>query len=339
MTNDLNLPRSRKAAMVVQYLLREGHDIPLAKMPEDIQMRLTHELGALKVVDRATLDTVAREFADELGNVALTVPGNIEGAFAALEGKLSPQAAARLREQAAAKQGADPWTQVLALDPDKIAHVLQTESIEVGAVLLSKLPTGKAAEILGMLPGELARRIAYAVSRTAGVLPDAVTRIGTALARQYCSAAAPAFLQPPSQRVGAILNSSGAETREQVLEGLGSEDEAFAEQVRKAIFTFTDIPARLETPDVPKIIRDIPGADLVTALSAAAEEGGPAAEAAEFVLSNMSQRMADSLREEMGERGKVKKSDAEAAQAAVVSAIRAAADAGTITLVEPEEDD
>lgn len=339
MTKEPNLSRPRKAAMMVQYLLRDGQDLPLSKLSEETQLRLTRELGALHVVDRDTLDSVAREFAEELGNVALPVPGSVEGALAALDGKISPTAAARLRAETANTQGADPWAQLLALGQDKIAHILQTESTEVGAILLSKLPTGKAAEILGVIPGELARRVAYAVSRTAAVLPDAVDRIGRALSQQYCGGTAPAFVQPPSQRVGAILNSSGAQTRDQVLEGLGSEDPDFADSVRKAIFTFLDIPARLAAPDIPKILRDVPGGDLVTALAAAEAAGGPAAAVAEFLLGNMSQRMAGNLREEMAETGKIKSSEGEAAQAVIVTAIRAAADGGQITLIAPEDDE
>ena len=36
----------------------------------------------------------------------------------------------------------------------------------------------KAATTLGLIPGDIARRIAYAVSRTAQVTPEAVARIG-----------------------------------------------------------------------------------------------------------------------------------------------------------------
>jgi flagellar motor switch protein FliG len=177
------------------------------------------------------------------------------------------------------------------------------------------------------------------VARTADIRPEAVVRIGAALAGQYCGTGAPAFPQTPGQRVGAILNASTAETRERLLEDLATQDPDFAETVRQSIFTFADIPRRLAPLDVPGVIRDIPGADLVKALGSAQAAGGDLAAAADHILSNMSQRMADSLREEVADLGKLRKSDGEAAQAAVVSAIRAAADSGAITLVEPDDDD
>ncbi|MCF2903502.1 flagellar motor switch protein FliG [Octadecabacter sp. CECT 8868] len=333
------LPRSRKAAMVVQLLLRDGGDLPLSQLPEAAQARLTRELGGLNIIDRETLKNVAIEFAAELSDVALTAPGSVEAALKSLDGRISASTVARLREEAAAQNGSDPWAIVLELTADEMVPITAAESPEVSAILLSKLPTSKAATLLGLVPGETARRIAFSMSKTSNIRADAIARIGTGLAQHYCGAALPAFSETAESRVGAILNSSPAATREQVLEGLLSEDPSFGEGVRKAIFTFADIPARLAVPDVPKILRDIDSSDLVRALASAAATGGPLAVAANYLLDNMSNRMADNLREEMGEAGKIKLSDAEAAQNAVVTAIRAAADAGTITLIVDGDDD
>ncbi len=332
--------RSRKAAMVVQLLLREGGDLPLADLPEAAQARLTRELGALNMIDKATLNTVVDEFARELSNVALTAPGSVEAAIRSLGGRISAATAARLRDEAAGRSGTDPWAIVQALSAEEMLPISEAESPEITAILLSKLPTGKAATLLGLMPGDRARRVAFAMSKTNNIRPDAIGRIGTGLAQHYCGAAMPVFAESAESRIGAILNSSPAATRDQILEGLLSQDPTFGQGVRKAIFTFGDITTRLEIADVPKVLRDIDPAALVRALASASEAGGALATAANHLLDNMSTRMADNLREEMGEAGKIKQSDAEQAQTDVVSAIRAAADAGTITLiVEGEEED
>lgn len=333
------LSRSRKAAMVVQLLLREGGDLPLTQLPEAAQARLTRELGALNIIDKATLRSVAVEFARELSDVALTPPGSVEAALKSLDGRISPATVARLREEAAAKAGSDPWAIVLDLSAEDMVPITQAESPEVCAILLSKLPTSKAATLLGLLPGETARRIAYAMSKTTAIRADAIARIGMGLAQNYCGAALPAFSETAESRIGAILNSSPASTRDQILEGLLSQDATFGEGVRKAIFTFADIPARLGAMDVPKVLRDIEQGDLVKALASATATGGTLATAAAHLLDNMSTRMADNLREEMQEAGTIKPADGEMAQTAVVSAIRAAADAGTVSLLVDEDDD
>jgi len=136
--------------------------------------------------------------------------------------------------------------------------------------------------------------------------------------------------------VGAILNVSPALTRDDVLIGLEAEDADFAAEVRKAIFTFVHIPARLNPRDTPKITRLVDQPVLVTALAAATARPG-LEQAADFILNNISQRLAQGLREEMGTRGRVKDRDAEEAMTAIIAAIRTLETSGEITLIQPEE--
>ncbi|MDZ4068832.1 MAG: FliG C-terminal domain-containing protein, partial [Tabrizicola sp.] len=201
---------------------------------------------------------------------------------------------------------------------------------------LSKLPVAKAAELLGKLPGEKARRVAYAVSMTGNVDPETVRRIGVALLADLDNQPVRAFDTGPIERVGAILNVSPALIREDVLTGLEAEDAVFAAEVRRAIFTFIHIPARLAPRDAPKITRLVEQPVLVTAFAAA--QGKPGLEeAAEFLLANISQRLSQGLREEMATRGKIKDRDAEEAMATIITAIRSLEASGELTLLQPEE--
>ena len=113
--------------------------------------------------------------------------------------------------------------------------------------------TGKAELIVYLLPGERARRITFAVSLTGGVAPDTVRRIGVSLAEELGTRPARTFSDGPIDRVGAILNSAPATIRDNVLNSLDDEDSDFAEQVRKAIFTFANIKDRVSPRDIPKI--------------------------------------------------------------------------------------
>lgn len=330
-----HLSGRQKAAIIVRLLLAHGADIRLADLPEDMQTGLTEEIGQMRPIDRDTLHAVIDEFADQLESIGLSFPGSISGALDLLEGHLSANAASRLRRLAAATGKADPWDRITGLDVERLLPVLEEESIEVGAVMLSKLAVSKAADLLGRLPGDKARRIAYAVSQTGNVAPETVRRIGLSLASQLEAVPPRAFDTGPVERVGAILNYSPANTREDVLKGLEETDRAFAEEVRKAIFTFTNIPLRIDARDIPKIIRNVDQAVLVQALAGAKGED---VKSAEFILGNISQRMAGSLREEMAALGKVKEKDAEAAQGQVVAAIREMEAAGEIFLVAGEDE-
>ncbi|MBL9059968.1 MAG: flagellar motor switch protein FliG, partial [Mangrovicoccus sp.] len=311
------LTRRQKAAIIVRLLLKEGTRLRLDELPEAMQVELTHEMGALRMVDKATLNEVVAEFMAEVNELGVSFPGGLEGALCLLDGALSEQNLRKLRKQTGLTVQGDPWEMIARLAPADIAAIIQRESTEIAAVVLSKLPVARSAEVLGKLPGDVARRITYAVSTTGTVDPETVRTIGQAIAAQVADEAPRAFADPAVNRIGAILNSSPAEVRDGVLNGLIEQDAALGAEVRKKIFTFADIPARIDARDIPKVTRAVDQGVLVTALAATA--AGESAAAAEFVLANMSQRMAAQLREDIADRGSVKPREAEDAMATIVA--------------------
>jgi flagellar motor switch protein FliG len=333
------LTRRQKAAIIVRFLLNEGADVPLTDLPEGLQAELTTQMGSMRYVDRTTLTDVVSEFSEELEAMGLTFPRGVAGALSALDGRISAQTAARLRKEAGVRQFGDPWQQVCNAGAEHLLKILQAESTEVAAILLSKLDVTRAAELLGRLPGPVARRITYAVSQTEAATPDAVDRIGLSLAAQLHEVPPTAFENGPVERVGAILNYSQAATRDDVLTGLEETDTDFARLVRKAIFTFANIPDRINPRDVPAITRDMPRQDLAPALAAAlASDDEDLVLAANFLLDSLSKRMGDALRDEIEEQGTVSARDGEAAMTAVINTIRTLEASGEITLLVPEDD-
>ncbi|MBE3637090.1 flagellar motor switch protein FliG [Mangrovicoccus algicola] len=330
------LTQKRKAAIIVRILMQEGAELSLSDLPEALQEELTHEMGALRQIDHTSLGEVIEEFLAELDAVGMTFPGGLAGALDALDGSISASTAARIRKQAGVPVHRDPWGMIGGLDAARLLEVIDAESEEVAAVVLSKLPVQKSAEILGQMDGARARRIAYAISQTSAIDPETVQTIGSAIALQLSSRPVAAFTDGPVQRVGAILNSTPALTRDGVLEGLEEKDAGFAEEVRKAIFTFGNIPTRIDPRDIPKITRAVDQAVLVTAIGGGQ---GADAKAGEFILSNMSQRMAQQLRDEINDAGKIKAKDAEEAMSAIVGAIREMESAGELLLLSDGEDD
>ena len=331
----LRIRPREKAAIIVRLLLAEGCPIKLSSLPDDMQAALAKQMGEMRRVDRTTLQAVVLEFLAELDEVGLSFPGGIEGALSIMDGHISTNAASRLRRMNMASLSMDPWERLTSISVEALAEALAEESIEVAAVALSKLPVQKAAELLGKLPGDKARAVAYAVSLTGNIDPDTVRRIGMSLATDIDLQPIKAFETDAGQRVGAILNIAATLTRDDVLKSLQETDSGFAERVRKAIFTFEHIKARLSPRDVPKMVRVVDQQVLVTALAAAI--GNPDQEpSAEHILANLSQRMTQGLREEMARRDKVKQKDAEEAMNIVVMAIRQLEGTGEIRLVVPE---
>ena len=326
----VTLTHKEKAAIVVRLLLQDGKVPALSALPESKQTELAVQLARMAPVDQATVAAVAEEFADAIEAIGLSFPAGIEESLGLLDGVISASASSRLRKMSPAAFQGDPWELIDKAEADRILPYLDSESVEVAAVILSKLKVAKAAELLGKLPGERARRITFAVSMTGGVAPDVVLRIGRSLAEQLDSRPARAFSDGPVSRVGAILNYAPSSIRDDVLTGLDDQDKDFADQVRAAIFTFANIPDRIAPRDVPRIQRDVAQEDLAMIL-AGAKDGD--AKATEFIIENISKRLAENLRDEAKELGEVKTDDCEAAMLRVITVIRELESAGEIFFV------
>lgn len=330
-----HLNNAEKAAVIVRLLISEGAVPRLTGLSQRQQERLVEHMATLAHVDRPTLAAIVLEFARSLDNIGLIFPRDMSGALELLETHLSDDARARLRNRAEAEGPPDPWRKLAAMEPDRLAPLVTRESAEICAIMLAKLPVSKAAAILADLPADRAHIVAHAVSVTGAVDPATIARVGDQLLAELNAQPSPAFGGNPADRVGAILNAATAETRDRVLDGLDARDAGFAGDVRRAIFTFEHIPKRLESKDVPKAMRGVDPETTTLAL-AAGMQAAPVA--VEFLLENMSKRMAEQLREDAEARGNVHGPEGEAAMAAVVSAIRSLADDGEIRLIAPEDD-
>ncbi|MBT8459391.1 MAG: flagellar motor switch protein FliG [Boseongicola sp.] len=334
MTSTAGLSGREKAAIVVRLLLSSGSVPAISALPESLQTELTLQLARMAPVDQSTVNAVAEEFATSIEKIGLSFPTGLEGALGLLDGVISAGASSRVRRMSSDDYHGDPWDKIGNVENERLAQVLQEESIEVAAIVLSKLKVSKAAELLGLLPGERARRITYAVSLTGAVAPGMVRRVGIALAEQLDTRPIRAFSDGPVDRVGAILNYSPASVRNEVLDGLDVEDAHFAEQVRKAIFTFANIKDRVADRDIPRVQRDLDQADLLTAIAGA--EGEDIA-TVDFIMENISQRLAESLRNEAAEKKGVTTADAEAAMMRIVNVVRELESGGEIFLVAKDE--
>ena len=259
-----------KAAIVVRFLMQEGAEIDLALLPTSLQADLTREIADLPLIDRATLAEVIEEFAHEMDSVGLTAQGGLGSALRLLEGKITHDTARRLRQDAGVRLFEDPWGRIKQLEEQELLKLLESETKEISAVVLSKLDVKKAAAVLGGMPGDRARKISFAISQTARVTPDAVDRIA------------------------AILTAASDALRDKVMNGLRETDPELAERVLAGVFTFIDIPTRIAIADVAMAVKTVAQTDLVVALCYANSNGME--EVSDFILEGLSRRMAETLR-------------------------------------------
>ncbi|WGR62528.1 flagellar motor switch protein FliG (plasmid) [Paracoccus ferrooxidans] len=326
----------QKAAVIVRLVLAEGGDIDLARLPPELQTDLAQEMALMGMIDRETRNAIVAEFCDRLEAVGLSFPGDIDGTLDLLDGHLSPDTTDQLRRMAALNGAGNPWDSIAALPPALLVELARTEAVEIGAVMFSKLPVPRAAEVFGLLEQERARQIAYAMSLTGGITPEALQRIGRALLHAADAVPQPALEGKAGEKVGAILNFSPSSMRDGVLAGLEDDDAAFAGEVRKTIFTWAHIPRRIDRRDIARILREVDNPVLLKALAGAR---GPARETVDFLLGGISSRLAESMREEIEALGKVSARDAEEAMDQVVVTIRRMEAAGDLFLIAQEAEE
>jgi flagellar motor switch protein FliG len=327
--------RRQKAAIIVRLALANGLKVRVADLPKTLQEELVRQMTSLRHVDHSTINAAVSEFCSQFDQAGLSFPSGLPETLELLGDAISPEVERDLRKKAGLSVYADPWSRIVAQDADTLLPIVEREGTEVAAVVLSKIETTKAAAILGKLPGEQARRIAFSISLTGTIAPEIVDRIGTCVAELLDAKPVLAFSDDPIKRVGTILNFSPDATRETVLDGLEQEDAEFAKQVRKNIFTFADIPERIETSDVPRILREI---DPDLTLVALAGAKGKNETTREFILSNMSKRMAEQLREDMQGRASATSNEVEEAMTQFIVAIRRMETAGELTLKRDAQD-
>lgn len=327
------LTKRQKAAVIVHLLISGGVDPGLKDLPPEQQRRIVSDMMSLRFVDRATLAATVAEFASELDDVGLHFPRDPAKLLAALDGKLALETIEAIMADmtdGSGGSGEGSWAHVATLDPAALLALIAEESDEVSAILLSKLTPDRAAGLLAELPEDRREAVALAFARTEAVTPSAVSRIGLALGLQSASAPATAFADDPVSRVGAILNAAVSGVRNDILERIDAGDPDFGARVRAAIFTFENVPDRIDPRDLPRILRGLDNSQVVAMLG-----GAPASAqtSVEFVLSNISSRLADQMRDEITERGTIPEDEVEAAMGAFVAEVRRMEEAGELTLL------
>jgi flagellar motor switch protein FliG len=134
-----------------------------------------------------------------------------------------------------------------------------------------------------------------------------------------------------SKTAAEILNFMNGNQDQVVIEAIRETDPDLAQKVIDQMFTFDDL-IKLEDSAIQLILREVQSDQLVIALKSAE----PALR--EKVFKNMSQRAAETLREDLDSKGPVKISDVEVQQKDILKIVRRLIEEGQIALVTGTEE-
>jgi flagellar motor switch protein FliG len=135
--------------------------------------------------------------------------------------------------------------------------------------------------------------------------------------------------------MGAIMNYATSQMRDELIAHLNEIDPEFSENVRRSMFTFADIEARVQRSDVSKVVRAVESEVLVKAL---AGDDAPTQSVRAFILGNIANRMAEMIAQEVKDTGAVKRKDVDKAQAEVIKAIVGLEASGEVALFTDAEE-
>jgi flagellar motor switch protein FliG len=303
----------------------------LQRLGEDEIENLSMEMAGLSAVGPETTDSIFSELAALAGREGAS--GGMDFARGVVERALGPERAGELLGRMAARSETPPFEFLQRVPAERTAALLRSESPQTIALILASLQTSSAAQVLARLPErqqpDIALRIARMGETSAQVVQqveDVIRHKLTAVAEREYSAAG------GTKNLAEILNHSDRTTERAVLEKLATTDKELAEEVRSMLFVFEDI-VKLEERAVQQVLREADQKDLVLALRGAPEN------VKEVVLTNMSERGAEMIKEEMEIQPPQRKRDIDAAQSRIVAVVRQLEEAGTIVIASDSEDE
>lgn len=329
------LTRRQKAAIVIAALGPDGAAPILERFDEPMLRNFARGMSGLKKVPPEQVRDTLLEFLGEVASGQRGLRGGLPAVRELLGQVINEATLSRILDEVETPSLQNVWEKLMKVDDAAIASFLAREHPQTSAVVLSKLPAELAARVLDRLDPDLVKRIVMGLTKAQSLDGAIVEAIGDSVSRDFLAGRASApSTRNPADGVGAIMNYVSSTVRDPVLAHLTEQKPAFAAEVKKRMFTFEDIPNRIEPRDVTAILRTVDSDTLLQALKAG-ETNAP--RATEFLLESISKRMAEQLREDLGNLGKIKMADGERCQSEIIKGIRRLESAGELRLVVIEE--
>lgn len=323
----------QKAALLLISLGPEVAASVYKNLTEEEVERLTLEISGVKKVEASVKEEVIEEF----HNIAIAQDyisqGGIGYAKTVLEKALGKEHAQAIINRLTSSLQVRPFDFARRADPAQLFNFIQNEHPQTIALILSYLDAQQAGIILSSLPQEMQADIAKRIATMDSTSPEVISEIESVLERKLSSTVTQDFTETGGiDAVVEVLNGVDRSTEKTILEALEIQDPELAEEISKRMFVFEDI-VTLDNRSIQRIIRDCENEDLILSLKVSSEE------VQEVLYSNMSQRMAESFKEEMGIMGPVRLRDVEEAQARIVTIIRRLEESGEIIIARGGGDD
>ncbi|MEN2464576.1 flagellar motor switch protein FliG [Ornithinibacillus sp. FSL M8-0202] len=299
---------------------------------EEIE-RLSLEISSVKKVDTNMKEEVLEQFHQIVLAQDYISQGGIGYAKTVLEKAFGEQEASNIINRLTSSLQVRPFDFARKADPQQVLNFIQNEHPQTIALVLSYLDPEQAGQILSALPQEMQADIARRIATMDSTSPDIISQVEEVLERNISSSFTEDYTQTGGiQSVVEVLNGVDRSTERTILDALEIQDPELADEIKKRMFVFEDIVI-LDNRAIQRVIREVENEDLRLALKVSSDE------VKDIVFKNMSQRMAETFKEEMEFMGPVRLRDVEEAQTRIVAIIRRLEDIGEIVIARGGGDD
>ncbi|MFA9478646.1 flagellar motor switch protein FliG [Phycisphaerales bacterium AB-hyl4] len=330
--NDYNLepvsemPGVRKAAILLLTLDQQASTTLLKQLPGPAVEEVTRELASLGEIPTRTRNVILKEFYDLAVAQTWASEGGLDYARTLLQESLDPKEADRILQQISTQVRRTPFAFLQKAESTNLLTFIQDEHPQTIALIVSHLPHHKASEILGGLPTPKQIEVVKRVANMEQTNPEVISEVEKGLEARLAN-----MLNQSFEKIGGVntvaemLNLVDRTTEKSIMEGLEAEDPDLVEEIRRLMFVFEDI-LLVNDKGIQSVLKEVDNDELALALKTASEE------LKNKVFTNMSERAAKLIQEDMEYMGPVRVSDVEGAQQRIVDIVRRLEDAGEIII-------
>jgi len=252
--------------------------------------------------------------------------GGVDYARTILERSLGPEKAAEIVGRLAATIERRPFEFLRRTPPEQIHVFLRSESPQTIALVIANLHTTLAAQVLAMLDPEDQAEVARRIAVMSETRPEVVEQVESVVRAKLSSVSAQEYAAAGGVKsLADILNNVDRSTERNVLDELAKENAPLAEEIRLLLFTFEDI-VKLDDRSIQLVLKEVDQKDLAIALRGVGDD------VAARIFSNLSERGAELLREEIQFQPPQRKRIVEECQGRIVGVVRRLEEAGAIVL-------
>ncbi|MFG0246064.1 MAG: flagellar motor switch protein FliG [Phycisphaerales bacterium JB052] len=315
-----------KAAIL---LLAVGPDCAagvLKHMPAERVEEVTRMLAGLGRVP----DTVQNKVVEEFYSISIATQyaneGSLSYAKMLLQNSLDPTTADRLLSQIQTQVQKTPFSFLQRAESDNLLTFIQDEHPQTIALILCHLSHHKASEILSGLAMEKQLEVIKRIANMEQTNPEVIREVERGLESRLSN-----MLMQSMEKAGGvptvseILNLTDRATEKTIMEGLESDDPDLVEEIRRLMFVFEDIKL-VNDKGIQAVLKEVENDELSLALKTASEA------LQQKIFTNMSERAASMVKEDMEYMGPVRVSDVESAQQRIVDIVRRLEESGDLMI-------